>query len=57
MGEYGFMKELNVQLISCPEPVYEKISPGIDQPASVLYPPVHSYEHQTTGEPIMKDRR
>jgi hypothetical protein len=38
----GEMEELNVQFISCPEPVNEKISPGISQPASVLHPPVHS---------------
>jgi hypothetical protein len=38
----GEKEELNVQFISCPEPVNEKISPGISQPASVLYPPVHS---------------
>jgi hypothetical protein len=38
----GEKEELNVQLISCLEPVYEKISPGIGQPASLLYPPVHS---------------
>jgi hypothetical protein len=37
----GEMDELNVQFISCLEPVNEKISPGISQPASILYPPVH----------------
>jgi len=31
-----------VRLISCPTLVNEKISPGINQPASILYPPVHS---------------
>jgi len=38
----GEKEELNVQLVSCPEPVNEKISPGISQPASVLHPPIHS---------------
>jgi hypothetical protein len=38
----GEMDELNVHFISCLEPVNEKISPGIIQPTSVLYPPVHS---------------
>jgi hypothetical protein len=38
----GEKEELNVQLISCPTLVNEKISPGISQPASILYPPVHS---------------
>jgi hypothetical protein len=40
-SESSFMKELNVQLISCPDPIYEKISPRIGQPTSVLYPPIH----------------
>jgi hypothetical protein len=35
-------EDLNVQFISCPEPVNEKISPGIDHPASILHPPIHS---------------
>jgi hypothetical protein len=35
-------EELSGQFFSCPEPVNEKISPGISQPASVLHPPVHS---------------
>jgi hypothetical protein len=30
------------QLISYPEPVFEQVSPGINQPASVLCPLVHS---------------
>ena len=38
----GEKEELNVQLVSCPEPVNENISPGISQPASVLHPPIHS---------------
>jgi hypothetical protein len=33
--------ELNVQFISCPEPVNKQISPGIGQPALVLHPPIH----------------
>jgi hypothetical protein len=41
-GHEGEKEELNVQLISCPTLVNEKISPGISQPASILYPPVHS---------------
>jgi hypothetical protein len=42
MGEYGFMEEINVHRVSCPELVNEKMSPSISQPASVLHPPVHS---------------
>jgi hypothetical protein len=38
----GEKEELNVQFISCPKPVSEKISPGISQPAFVLHPPVYS---------------
>jgi hypothetical protein len=41
-ADRGEMEELKVQIISCPEPVNEQISPGINCPASVLYPPVHS---------------
>jgi hypothetical protein len=29
------------QLISCPEPVFEQVSPGINQLVSVLCPPMH----------------
>jgi hypothetical protein len=35
-------EELSGQFISYPEPVIEQVSPGINQPASVLHPPVHS---------------
>jgi hypothetical protein len=38
----GEMEELKVQFISCLEPANEKVSPGINRPSSVLYPPVHS---------------
>jgi hypothetical protein len=38
----GEKEDLNVQLISCPTLVNEKISPGISQPASILYLPVYS---------------
>jgi hypothetical protein len=41
-GHEGEKEELNVQLISYPTLVNEKISPGISQPASILYLPVHS---------------
>jgi hypothetical protein len=41
-ADKGEMEELNVQFIPCLEPVNEKISPGISQPTSFLYPPVHS---------------
>jgi hypothetical protein len=34
-------EELNVHLISCSALVNEQISPGISQPASILYPHVH----------------
>jgi hypothetical protein len=32
-GHEGEKEEINVWLISCPKPVNEKISPGINQPA------------------------
>jgi hypothetical protein len=41
-GHEGENEELNVQLISCPSLVNEKISLGISQPASILYLLVHS---------------
>jgi hypothetical protein len=41
-GHEGEKEELNVQLISCPTLVNEKISPRISQPASIIYPPIHS---------------
>jgi hypothetical protein len=41
-GHAGEKEELNVHLISCPTLVNEKISPGIIQPALILYPPIHS---------------
>jgi hypothetical protein len=37
----GENEEINVQLISFPSLINEQISPGINKPASVLYPPVH----------------
>jgi hypothetical protein len=42
VGHEGEKEDLNVQLVSCPTLVNEKISPGISQPASILYPPKHS---------------
>jgi hypothetical protein len=36
------MEELKVQFILCLELANEKVSPRINRPASVLYPPVHS---------------
>ena len=41
-GHEGENEELNVHLISFSTLVNEKISPGISQPASILYLPVHS---------------
>jgi hypothetical protein len=41
-GHEGEKEGLNVQLISYPTLVNEKISAGISQPASILYPPIHS---------------
>jgi hypothetical protein len=38
----GEKEELNVQCISCPTLVNEKISPRISQTTSILHPPVHS---------------
>ena len=38
----GEKEELNVQLISCPTLINEKISPGISKPSSILYPPIHA---------------
>jgi hypothetical protein len=38
----GEKEELNGQFISCPEPVNEKISPGISRPASIPHPVVRS---------------
>jgi hypothetical protein len=43
-GHVEEKEELNVHLISCPTLLNEKISPGINQPTSILYPPVH-YEN------------
>ena len=40
-GHEGEKEELNVQLISCPTLINEKISPGIIKPTSILYPPIH----------------
>jgi hypothetical protein len=42
VGHKGEKEEKNVQLVSCPTLVNEKISPEIIQPASILYPLVHS---------------
>jgi hypothetical protein len=41
-GHGGEKEELNVQLISSPTLINEKVSPGIRKPASILYPPVHA---------------
>jgi hypothetical protein len=38
----GEKEELNVQLVSCPTLINEKISYGTSKPASILYPPVHA---------------
>ena len=41
-ADKGEMEELKVQFISYHEPKNEKVLPGINRPASFLYPPVHS---------------
>jgi hypothetical protein len=55
-ADKGEMEEINVQLISCIEPVNEKISPGINQPASLLYPPIHSMdiEQQLSNDEVQE---
>jgi hypothetical protein len=41
-GHEGEKEEINVQVISCPTPLNDQISPGIRKPASIIYPPVHT---------------
>jgi hypothetical protein len=55
-ADKGKMEELEVQFISCLKPVNEKISPRINRPASVLYPPVHSdnIEQRVSNNEVQK---